>query len=127
MFILFITDFDSGVPVCILLTTVSLSLSFVCTVVDAILVLQARKDPELGSQDLVTVLWLSQSFGSILGSCIAAVATEKFHPRWVFLLYGCSVLVVGVYAFFLSNQAEAEYLNGDEPEASDYSSEYIEG
>ena len=72
-------------------------------------------------------MWLTQSFASVVGAVIAAISTEKFHPKYVFFIYGCFGLVCGVSAFFLSDASEKEFLSGEEPDISDYSSEYIEG
>jgi hypothetical protein len=59
MTVIFIGDFESGLIIAILLTIVSLSMAFAAVVTDAILVVQSRKDPELGSQDLLTLMWLT--------------------------------------------------------------------
>jgi len=47
----------SALEVTILLTLASLAMAFSNVTVDAILVVQSRKDKELGSQDLLSVAW----------------------------------------------------------------------
>lgn len=127
MFSLFIFEVDSAVAVCALLTAASLTMAFSNVVVDAILIVQSRKDPELGSQDLMTIAWLTQSFAGVVGSTIAAIMMEKYHPKYAFLAYGCYGLFLGVATFFLSAEAEQEFIAGDEPVLTEWSSEIEEG
>lgn len=68
-------------------------------------------------------MFLTESLASVVGCCIAAIATERFHPKYVFFIYGFFGLFLAIIAFFLSNEAEREYLTGEEPEPSDFSSE----
>ena len=58
MIILFMMEYESAVAVTGLLTCASLSMAFSNVVVDAILVVQARRDPRLGSQDLISIAFL---------------------------------------------------------------------
>ena len=51
-------EYESAVAVTGLLTCASLSMAFSNVVVDAILVVQARRDPRLGSQDLISIAFL---------------------------------------------------------------------
>lgn len=59
MLSIFVFDFESGMSVCILLTFASAAMAFSNVVTDAILIVQSRKDPELGSQDLMSLMWLT--------------------------------------------------------------------
>ena len=52
-------EFESGMSVCLLLTAASAGMAFSNVVTDAILIVQSRKDPELGSQDLMSLMWLT--------------------------------------------------------------------
>ena len=58
MFILFYWDHDSPLEVALYLMTASFAMAFSNVVIDAVLVIQARNDPELGSQDLLSLAWL---------------------------------------------------------------------
>ena len=60
MLILFLFDYESASPMVVvgLLVIASLSMAFSNVVVDAILVIQARRDPLLGSQDLISLSFL---------------------------------------------------------------------
>jgi len=120
-------DYDSAVVVTSLLFVASLSMAFSNVVIDAVLVVQARKDPYLGSQDLFSIAWLFQGLAGVVGCCIAAFVLQDSHPKWAFLTYGCWGLVLFVACFFLSADAEKEYLDGEEPELTEFSSEYLEG
>ena len=52
---------------------------------------------------------------------------EKYHPKYAFLAYGCYGLFLGIGSFFLSNEAESDFIAGDEPVPSEWSSELLEG
>jgi hypothetical protein len=51
---------------------------------------------------------------------------EKYNPRYAFLGYGIYGLFVGTSCFFLSNEVEREYIIGEEPIPSEFSSELLE-
>jgi hypothetical protein len=52
---------------------------------------------------------------------------EDSHPKWAFLAYGCWGLVLFVACFFLSAEAERDYLEGEEPDLTEFSSELLDG
>ena len=58
------------------LSMVSFAVSFSSVVTDAMLVIQSQKDPDNGSQNLVSFQWmahlLGQIVGSIAGGCLVA-------------------------------------------------------
>jgi len=90
-------------------------------------VIQSRNDPELGSQDLLTVANLFQGLGGVLGCIIAAFMMERYHPKNAFLMYGLYSLVVMVCCFFLSSEAELNYLVGEKEIITEWSSEIQDG
>lgn len=57
---------------------------------------------------------------------MAAIMMEKYNPRYAFLGYGIYGLFVGTSCFFLSNEVEREYIIGEEPIPSEFSSELLE-
>ena len=65
----------SAVAVAVCLGIAALSEAFVNVVADAIMCIQARKDPEHGSQDLIAFSWLATGVGGILGCIIGGVMT----------------------------------------------------
>ena len=127
MLTIFLLETDDALVIVMLLLTASLSMAFSNVVVDAILVVQARRDGDLGSQDLLSIAWLFQGLGGVLGAVAAAFIMEDIHPKWAFLAYGCFGLLVGIACCFLSREAEVELLEGEEEYVSHFSSEYTEG
>lgn len=65
----------SALTVAILLACAALSEAFVNVVADAIMCIQARKDPEHGSQDLIAYSWMATGVGGIVGCLIGGVMT----------------------------------------------------
>jgi hypothetical protein len=61
--------------VAILLTITSFSESFTNVVVDAIMCVQSRKDPRHGSQNLISLIYVSSGIGGSLGSVIGGLMT----------------------------------------------------
>jgi len=47
---------------------------------------------------------------------------EDTHPKYIFLSYAIFGVIVGGSSIFLNAEAEMEYLPGEEPWNSDYSS-----
>ena len=127
MLALFMYDMESSIVVTALLFSASFSMAFSNVPIDAVLVVQSRKDPYLGSQDLFSIAWLANGIAGVIGCVIAAYVCEDFHPKWAFLIYGCWGLVLLITSFFLSAEAEKEWLDGEEPDITEYSSEYFEG
>lgn len=76
---------------------------------------------------MFSIAWLFNGLAGIIGCVAAAYVCEDYHPKWLFLGYGCWGLVLLVAAFFLSAEAEKEWLDGEEPAVTDFSSEYLEG
>jgi len=124
---LYFFETDNAMTVVIILMIGSLSQAFSNVVIDAIIVIQARKDPRLGSQDLLSVAWLFQSFGGVIGCLIAALMLDNIHPKYAFLGYGILGLFLATGAIFLSSEAEQEVINDNDGWASEYSSEILSG
>lgn len=127
MFTLFFMDYDSALAVALILMLVSLSNAFSNVVVDAILVVQARRDPEMGSQDLLSIAFLFQGIAGVIGCIAAAIMMENVHPKWAYLAYGIVGLIVAVCCIFLSKEAEKEYNEGEIIEITEWSSALEEG
>lgn len=118
---------ENPMTVVLILMIGSLSQAFSNVVIDAIIVIQARKDPRLGSQDLLSVAWLFQSFGGVIGCLIAALMLDNIHPKYAFLGFGILGLFLAIGSCFLSSEAEFEVINDNDMWASDYSSEILDG
>jgi len=81
----------------------------------------------LGSQDLISVAFLFQGIAGVIGCIIAAFVLQETHPKYAFLGYAIMGFIVGVSCIFLSHEAEREYLPGEEPDPTEFSSELLEG
>ena len=128
MFLLFILEpFDDVVVVVLLLTIASLSMAFSNVVIDAVFVVQARRDPILGSQDLLSIAWFVQSLGGVIGAIVSGFLMEDVHPKWGFLIYGIIGALLGISCLFLSKDAEKEINEGEQDYVSYWSSHYTEG
>ena len=58
------------------------------------MVVQARKDPLRGAEDLNTYMWTMSAFGGIVGSLLAAILTDKYEPRYCFFFSSAMGLLV---------------------------------
>jgi len=99
----------SALHVAILLTFAAMSEAFVNVVADAIMCIQARKDPEHGSQDLIAFSWLATGLGGILGSFASGILTQYYHPKYSFLLYSFMGLVVAFNGLYLDEESEQDH------------------
>ena len=108
LFSLYAFEFDDPLVVAILLAFASMSEAFTNVVSDAIMVIQSRKDKKFGSQDFITLLYLSTGTGGALGCIIAGIMTEYFHPKWSFYLYSFNGVVISFAACFLTRKSEKD-------------------
>jgi len=125
MFVLFQCEITSALSVTMLLFTASFSMAFSAVVIDAILVVQARRDPLLGSQDLFSVAFFFQGVAGVIGCIIAAFMMDQYHPKYAFLTYSIWGLVITICSFFLSREAEKEFNPGEVEIISHLSSELL--
>lgn len=72
---------------------------------------------------MVSITWLTQNLASVVGTIVSALITEKFHPRYGFLLYSLYGFFLGVACFWLSSACERQHAAGEIPVQSDFSSE----
>ena len=105
---IFLVNDASDYAVAILLAVAAMSEAFVNVVADAIMCVQARKDPEFGSQNLISYSWMATALGGLLGCVTAAIMTKYFHPRYSFFLYSFMGLIVSFNGMYLTKASEED-------------------
>lgn len=108
MFIIYYFEFEDPVVVVLIFFLTSLAVAFLNVVIESLLVIQQRIDPENGSQDLVSIMYFFQGLGGVVGCIIAAFMTENYHPKYCFLAYSIWGLLVTISACFLKKEAESD-------------------
>jgi len=91
-----------------LLMMMSMSTAALDVIVDSIMVIQSRRFPDDGSEQLQTFSWLCMSMGGIVGSLEAAVLTEHYHPNWSFFVSSFPAMVMLIVSIRLSPKIEKE-------------------
>jgi MFS family permease len=90
--------------------------AFVNVVTDALLCIEARKDPENGSKDLISLTKYASAIGGIIGGVIGGYITQYSHPKYIFLIYACMGLLVSFYGSRIEEGSEGgAYAPGDGP------------
>ena len=107
--IYFLHTSTTPLSVAILLFCAALSEAFVNVVSDAIMCIQARKDPVHGSQNLISYSWLCTGVGGIIGSFASGILTQYYHPKYSFLLYSFMGLFVSISGLYLTPESELDH------------------
>lgn len=89
-----------------LLMISSLSIAAMDVIIDSLMVVQSRKDPELGSEELQSFSWVCLGFGGIVGSLVAGMLTENYNPSYCFFTSSITALLLTVCSWCLSHQVE---------------------
>ena len=89
----------------------NVSIAFSDVIVDSLMVIQARRYPEDGSEDLNGFSWTCMSIGGIFGSVTAAFLTESYEPRYCFLFSSVMGLIIAFVATRLNVSLETEGLD----------------
>ena len=118
---IFVFEYTDPLVFTLVLATTSLAEAFINVVSDAIMVIQARKDKKFGSQDFVTLMFLTSGTGGIIGCIFAGLMTMSYHPKWCFFWYSWMGLVLAISGFFLTKESEMDTVGDDEASDSDIS------
>ena len=90
-----------------------MSEAFTNVVSDAIMVIQARREPLYGSQDFVTLMFLCWGIGGVIGCVYGGVMTEYSHPKWCFFTYSFLGIIVSAFACCLTKRSEQDRVKGE--------------
>ena len=93
-----------------LLFMATLGLTYSDVIVDSLMVIQSRRYPENGSEDLTTFSWTFMAIGGLVGSIAAGVITQHFNAKLCFIISGSISLMIAVLATRLKYQLEIEGL-----------------
>ena len=77
-------------------------------VVDGLMVVQQRRDPNSGSEDLQTFSWAMVGFGGVVGSLAGGYLTEYGLEKWCFGAKGCIGFLIMVVACKMSKEIEKD-------------------
>jgi predicted MFS family arabinose efflux permease len=112
---IYLFEIKHGLSVAMLLGVTSLCLAFINVVVDAIMCIQARKDPEHGSQDLMSIAWMAQGIGGVAGCVLGGYMTENGTTKYSYLIMSIMGLVLALNGMLLSKECERD----DQEESSE--------
>jgi len=90
----------------LLLSLANASGAFMDAIVDALMCIQARKDPVNGSSQLQSLAWVCMATSMIIGGVLAGIFTEKLTPSYCFGLYAVFGLLVAANAILLPQSIE---------------------
>ena len=72
----------------------NLGVAFSDVLVDSLMVIQSRKYPDGGAEELMAFAWVSLSVGGFIGSFIAAIFTQNYEPKYCFAF--SALLSIGI-------------------------------
>ena len=71
----------------------SLSIAAMDVIIDSLMVVQSRKDPELGSEELQSFSWVCLGFGGIVGSLVAGMLTSTIIQSSITIVFFIIIFV----------------------------------
>lgn len=77
-------------------------------IVDSLMVMQARRDPKQGSQELQAIAWQISGVTAIFGGFAGAYFTGFLTPYWCFGIYAIFGCFVFLSAFSITRELETE-------------------
>jgi len=73
-----------------------MAMAMVNVCVDAIMIVQARKDPEYGTKDLISMMFMTNGLSGTVGMFMGAEFTSRGQPKYCYLIFG----IVGLACSF---------------------------
>ncbi|CDW84495.1 UNKNOWN [Stylonychia lemnae] len=95
----------------ICLTLYAINVAFNDSIIDALMVMQARRDPIHGSEDLNSYTWIWLAIGGMVGSLSAGYLTEYLDPHRSFLLCGLLGLLISFLGLRLNKEIDQDPLS----------------
>ena len=108
MIVLGMQHLQSETLACWMLFISNLSIAFSDVIVDSLMVIQARKYPETGAEDLNSFSWTCMSFGGFFGAIAAAILTQRSEPHYCFMFSSVMGLVIATVASRLNVALEED-------------------
>ena len=81
---------------------------FMDVIVDSLMVMQARRDPKQGSQELQAIAWQITGVTAVFGGISGAYFTGFLTPYWCFGIYAGFGFFVFLSAFSITRELETE-------------------
>ncbi|CDW82904.1 folate-biopterin transporter family [Stylonychia lemnae] len=97
------------------LTFFAVNIAFNDAMIDALMVMQARKDPFYGSQNLNSFTWTWLSIGGITGSISAGFLTQYLNPHISFTICGILGLMIMTLSIMMNKTVEQENQGQQKP------------
>ena len=88
----------------------NLASAFMDVVVDGLMVMQARKDEENGSQNLQTYSWQLLGLGGIFAGVAGGIITQYYNTLWIFYIFGFMGFLIALSGFLMSAEIEADQM-----------------
>lgn len=92
----------------LLLATMSFSGAFIDVIMDALMVIQAKKFPDVGSQELLSLAWMVAGVAAIFGGITAAFILQYYSPHVCFFIYGTFGLLVAASSLSIPPSLEED-------------------
>lgn len=86
----------------------NLSIAFSDVIVDSLMVIQARKFPDDGCEDLTAFSWTSSAIGGLFGSVASAYVNEYYEPQYCFMFESIMGFIIAVVALRMNVALETE-------------------
>ena len=88
------------------LTIYASNVAFNDAIIDALMVMQARRDHKHGSEDLNSYSWLWLAVGGIVGSISAGYLTQYLNPHISFVVCGLLGLSISVLGWLMNKSVD---------------------
>ena len=92
----------------LLLALMSFSGAFIDVIMDALMVIEAKKNPKRGSQELLSLAWMVAGVAAIIGGVTAAFVLQFYSPHACFFIYGLFGLLVAASSMTIPARLEED-------------------